>query len=56
MIPPHEFSVIVCLPGYGRFSGGTYDFGRTFKDSEAHRQKIAKQREEILKLTNTKTQ
>ena len=25
MIPPPEYSVTVCLPGYGRFSGGTYD-------------------------------
>lgn len=37
MIPPPEFSVTVCLPGYGRFTGGTYDFGRTFKDERKAR-------------------
>lgn len=33
----HEFSVTVCLPGRGRFNGGTYDIYRTFKDERKAR-------------------
>ena len=35
--PPHEFSVTVYMPGYGRFSGGTYDIYRTFRDESKAR-------------------
>ena len=34
---PQEFSVTVSLPGYGRFTGGTYDIYRTFKDERKAR-------------------
>lgn len=36
--PPHkEFIVTVSRPGFGRFTGGTYDFGRTFRDEHKAR-------------------
>lgn len=35
--PPHEFSVTVSMPGFGKFAGGTYGVGRTFKNERKAR-------------------
>ena len=50
-IAQHCIEKGIYLPG---LRPGSLDKQLTKEDSEAHRQKIAKQREEILKLTNTK--
>lgn len=34
---PTEYIVIVSLPGFGRFQGGTYDRVRRFRDREKAR-------------------
>lgn len=35
--PPTEFSVMVTLPGRGRYQGGSYDICRTFRDERKAR-------------------